>query len=135
MYYINSEEQIFPKEVFIRFSEKKRKTFKEITDVEYNELMNNLNKGNKTFLVENEKIKYIEMNPNNDLIIEKMNLQSFLNKSDYVEIKYGSLGAITPKRSFLQTYSDTFEMTNAEIFAKRIEARKRIKELREIINA
>jgi len=64
---------------------------------------------------------------------ELAKLETFLNQSNYIAINYGALRSEEKKLLFLADVSDTFEMTNEEIFDKRDEAIDRINELKEII--
>ena len=64
---------------------------------------------------------------------ELSKLETFLNQSNYIAINYGSLRSEEKKLLFLADVSDTFGMTNEEIFDKRDESIARINELKEII--
>lgn len=64
---------------------------------------------------------------------ELASLESFLNQSNYIAINYGALRSEDKKTLFLAESSDTFRITNEEIFDKREEAIARINELKEII--
>lgn len=133
--YINTEGKRYPKEIFKRLTQKEQSTFIEIDDKIYDKLLIQCEKESKYMLVLNGQVilKDIEVDPKEELFLEKRRLHSFLNKSNYIAINYGALRSEEKKLLFLADVSDTFEMTNEEIFDKRDEAIARINELKEII--
>ena len=133
MYYGTINGERYPKEIYNRLSKDKQKEFIEIDDDTMMELVNTANSTNKDIVVGKDgkpMLQDREISEEDAYQSELTNLKSFLNKSNYIAINYGALRNEDKKTLFLAETSDTFGMTNEEIFDKRDEAIDRINELR-----
>ena len=136
MYYGTINGERYPKEIYKRLSKDKQKEFIEIDDDIMMELVNTANSTNKDIVVGKDGKPILqdrEFSKEDVYQFELTKLEAFLNKSNYIAINYGALRNEDKKTLFLADVSDTFEMTNEEIFDKRDESIARINELKEII--
>ena len=136
MYYGTINGERYPKEIYKRLSKDKQKEFIEIDDDIMMELVNTANSTNKDIVVGKDGKPILqdrEFSKEDVYQFELTKLEAFLNKSNYIAINYGALRSEDKKTLFLAETSDTFGMTNEEIFDKRVEAIARINELKEII--
>jgi len=136
MYYGTINGERYPKEIYKRLSKDKQKEFIEIDDDIMMELVNTANSTNKDIVVGKDGKPILqdrEFSKEDVYQFELTKLEAFLNKSNYIAINYGALRSEDKKTLFLAETSDTFGMTNEEIFDKRDEAIARINELKEII--
>ena len=80
-----------------------------------------------------------EMKENQDkinLVNEKKEIETlklYLNETNYVAINYGAMRTDSQKTTFLETVSDTYNITNEKICDKRDAAIARINELELLI--
>jgi len=134
--YLGKNGERFPKEIFDRLSTEEQKNFKFVEDKDIFDLIEKANKTDCDLIMgENNTLllKKRVLSDEQKLYNEKLYLEAFLDKSNYIAINYGALRSEDKKTLFLAETSDTFGMTNEEIFDKRVEAIARINELKEII--
>lgn len=122
--YINTEGKRYPKQIFDRLSEEEQATFVEVDDETYDSLLIQANENSSYLIVENGEIvlKPYEIETEDSNIVEKRELQAYLDSTDYMSIKCFERGL-------------DMETEYPDDYTKRQEARDRINEINSILES
>lgn len=123
MFYINKSGERYPQEIFMRLTKDIQKEFIKVDDDRYYELLKEANENKQELYVEDGEIafSFSDNNKIEELIFEKIRLQSYLKNTDYIAIKCNER-ELNMKEEYPKE------------FVKRQEARDRINELKTLIN-